>query len=99
MAPNTPTPTKERGRRDTNARLLRKRETDRLAQRANRERTKQKIELLEEEIRRLKSRDQNAVLAELLEASENQRKRSDELEAALLKISLTIKAVLGSDRM
>lgn len=90
MAPD-PVPRQPRGktRRETsNARLLRKRETDRLAQRATRERTKHRIEQLEQEIERLKSQDQNAVVRELIETTETQRKKNEELEGTLLKVLL-----------
>jgi hypothetical protein len=68
------------------ARLMRKREIDRLAQRANRERNKQRMQMLEEEVSRLKSQDQNAAHAGLIETIRQQQSRLDELQGALTKV-------------
>lgn len=90
-------PPRGRGRRDTsNAQLLKKRETDRLAQRATRERTKHRIEYLEQEIKRLKSQDQNAVISDLIETTEKQRTQNEELESALFKILLVVRSACKS---
>lgn len=86
-----------RARRDTsNAQLLRKRETDRVAQRATRERTKHRIEHLEQEIKRLKSQDQNAVVRELIETTEKQQKKNEDLEGTLLKVLLIVRSACRS---
>jgi hypothetical protein len=69
-----------------NSRIVKKRETDRLAQRANRERTKQRIALLEEEVDRLKSSNQNAAMLDLMKVVEEQRKENEELQCSLEKI-------------
>jgi hypothetical protein len=88
---------RERTPRDSsNSRRLRKRETDRLAQRANRERTKQRIEHLEAEVKRLKSQDQNAVFLELTETIENQQKRCEKLEGALFKVLSVVRTACES---
>lgn len=86
-----------KARRDTSSsQLLRKRETDRLAQRATRERTKHRIEHLEQEIKRLKSQDQNSVVRELIETTEKQQKRNEELEGSLLKVLLIVQSACKS---
>jgi transcription initiation factor TFIIIB Brf1 subunit/transcription initiation factor TFIIB len=69
-----------------NSRIIRKRETDRLAQRANRERTKQKIIKLEEEVERLKSNNQSAAMLDLMRLVEEQRKENEALVNSLEKI-------------
>lgn len=90
-------PPRGKARRDTNnAQLLKKRETDRLAQRATRERTKRRIEQLEQEIKRLKSQDQNAVIRDLIETTEKQRRQNEELEGAMFKILLIVKSTCKS---
>lgn len=90
-------PPRSKARRDTsNAQILKKRETDRLAQRATRERTKHRIEHLEQEINRLKSQDQNAVIRDLIETTEKQRKQNEELEGALFKILLIVRSACKS---
>lgn len=90
-------PPKNRTRKETsNAQLLKKRETDRLAQRATRERTKHRIEQLEQEIQRLKSLDQNTVIRDLIETTEKQRRQNEELEGALFKILLIVRSACKS---
>lgn len=98
MADDSPV-SKGRPKGDANAaraRLMRKREIDRLAQRANRERNKQRIQMLEEEVSRLKSQDQNAAYAGLMETIRQQQTRLDELQGALTKVLSISSAVSQS---
>lgn len=91
------TQSKGRARKETpNSRLLRKRETDRRAQRANRERTKRRIELLEEEIKRLRSQDRNTVFRDLTQTIENQQTRCDNLERTLFRVLSIVRTACES---
>jgi hypothetical protein len=73
----------------------RKRELDRLAQRATRERTKNRIAFLEQKLASLESHDQSSEILNLTKIIEGLREDNARLQSALMKMKLTINDALG----
>lgn len=75
------------GRRPSQAsQISRKRELDRSAQRASRERVKNRIAFLEEKLARLEAGDENAQISDLMQRISNLQNENSRLRAILLKI-------------
>lgn len=82
-------------RRDTNdVRAERKRELDRLAQRATRERTKNRIAFLEQKLASLESCDRESTVTQLTKTIDGLRNDNMRLQAAMLKMRFAITEAL-----
>lgn len=82
-------------RRDCkDVRAERKRELDRLAQRATRERTKNRIAFLEQKLASLESCDQESTIGQLTKTIDDLRKDNMRLQAAMLKMRFAINEAL-----
>ncbi|KAK5085896.1 hypothetical protein LTR05_005185 [Lithohypha guttulata] len=87
----------KRKKQDTGSnRVERKRELDRLAQRATRERTKNKIADLEQRLASLESGDKNYEIAQLTKVIGDLRQENGRYQTALLKMRFAINEALGS---
>lgn len=86
----------KRKKQDTGSnRVERKRELDRLAQRATRERTKNKIADLEQRLASLESGDKNYEIAQLTKVIGDLRQENGRYQTALLKMRFAINEALG----
>lgn len=84
-------------RRDTkDVRAERKRELDRLAQRATRERTKNRIAFLEQKLASLESCDQESTIGQLTKTIDDLRKDNMRLQSAMLKMRFAINEALDA---
>jgi hypothetical protein len=82
-------------RRDTNdVRAERKRELDRLAQRATRERTKNRIAFLEQKLASLESCDRESTISQLTKTIDNLRNDNSKLQSAMMKMRFAINEAL-----
>ena len=85
---------KPKRRSTCDSRVERKRELDRLAQRATRERTKNRIAFLEQKLASLESNDRSSEIVNLTKIIENLRNDNTRLQSAMLKMKLTINDAL-----
>lgn len=76
---------------------LRKRKLDRIAQRSARERTKNRINFLENKVKVLEASGDYEQFASVLETQESLLTNNTELKALLMKIRMTADAVLSPD--
>ncbi len=76
--------------------VKRKRELDRIAQRNCRERTKNRIDFLEEKVRSLEARDGNGQFSSLMATQEMLLKDNTELRAAMRKILFIAESILNT---
>lgn len=76
----------------------RKRELDRIAQRNCRERTKNRINFLEEKLRSLEARDRNSQFSNLAAMQETLLNDNSELRAAMRKILFIAESVLNTSK-
>lgn len=82
-------------RRDTNdVRAERKRELDRLAQRATRERTKNRIAFLEQKLASLESCDRESTISQLTKTIDDLRTENMRLQSAMMKMRFAINEAL-----
>lgn len=88
-------PIKRRRQESGGSRAERKRELDRLAQRATRERTKNRIADLEQRLASLESGDKNFEIAQLTKTIGELRKENGRFQTALLKMRFAINEALG----
>lgn len=98
METPTPKPTRPRRRDADDGRAERKRIQDRLAQRATRERTKNRIAYLEQRLSSLEAGDKDGEITNLTRIIDNLRNDNNRLRNALVKMRTTIdQAVLAVD--
>ena len=98
MDESTPAKVKPRRRDPDDTRAERKRIQDRLAQRATRERTKNRIAYLEERLSSLESGDKQGEIASLTRIIDNLRQDNNRLRNALLKMRTNIdQAILTTE--
>ena len=93
MDPTT-APHKARRRETSDSRTERKRELDRLAQRATRERTKNRIAFLEQKLASLESCDRQGEISNLTKIIDNLRNDNMRLQSAMLKMKFAINEAL-----
>ena len=94
MDPETDTKPKARRRDTGDSRAERKRELDRLAQRATRERTKNRIAFLEQKLASLESCDRQGEISNLTKIIDNLRNDNMRLQSAMLKMKFAINEAL-----
>lgn len=87
----------KRRRKDGDGRAERKRELDRIAQRATRERTKNRIADLEQRIASLESGDKNSEISQLTRVIDDLRRENAKFRNQLSKMKLAINEVLGEE--
>ncbi|OCT44281.1 hypothetical protein CLCR_05796 [Cladophialophora carrionii] len=98
MEAPTPKPTKSRRRDADDSRVERKRIQDRLAQRATRERTKNRIAYLEQRLSSLEAGDKHGEITNLTRIIDNLRNDNNRLRNALVKMRTVIdQAVLPTE--
>ena len=85
---------KTRKRESNDTRAERKRELDRLAQRATRERTKNRIAFLEQKLASLESCDRQGEISNLTKIIDNLRNDNMRLQSAMLKMRFAINEAL-----
>lgn len=88
-------PAKRRKKDNSDSRVERKRELDRIAQRATRERTKNKIADLEQRLAILESGDKNSEIAALTRTIDQLRNENAKYQNALTKMKFAICEALG----
>lgn len=72
--------------------VLRKRESDRLAQRASRERTRQRLAFLEAKVKSLEATERSQQITGLLTQIEELRQENSRLRALILKVQTLTQA-------
>ena len=93
-ASNDVKPAKRRRKEPCDSRAERKRELDRIAQRATRERTKAKIADLEQRLASLESGDKNTEIAQLTKTIGELRNENARYQNALVKMRFAINEAL-----
>ncbi len=89
-----PSKSKARRRETSDSRAERKRELDRLAQRATRERTKNRIAFLEQKLASLESCDRQGEISHLTKIIDDLRNDNMRLQSAMLKMRFAINEAL-----